>query len=130
MTRHYAPVETLRAYEDRTRDLRSEETKLFISLIKPHNRVTSSTIARWIKSLLEAAGVDTSIFQAHSVRGASSSTAANMGITTNDILKAADWSSESVFQKFYYKATQSPGFGRAVLSSGSKGAKVASMADI
>ena len=114
------PVTTLRAYEERTRDLRAKETRLFVSLIKPHNKVSSSTIARWIKSFLETAGVDTTIFQAHSVRGASSSTAANMGITTNDILKAADWSSESVFQKFYYKATQSPSFGRAVLSSGSK----------
>ena len=42
-------------------------------------------------------GVDTSIFTAHSVRGASSSKASNMGISTNDILTAADWSSESVF---------------------------------
>ena len=49
-------------------------------------------------SLLEAAGIDTSVFSAHSVRGASSSAAANLGITTNDnILKAADRSSESVF---------------------------------
>ena len=123
------PVMTLRAYEERTRGLRSIETRLLVSLIKPHKKVTSSTIARWIRSLLEAAGVNTSIFQAHSVRGASSSTAANMGITTNDILKAADWSSESVFQKFYYKATQSPSFGRAVLSSGSKGASTESMAN-
>ena len=55
------------------------------------------------KALLEAAGVDTSIFNAHSVRGASSTSAANMGITTNDILKAADWAFGSVFQKFYYR---------------------------
>jgi len=67
--------------------------------------------------LLEAAGVDTSVFNAHSVRGASSSAAANLGITTNEILKAADWSSESVFQKFYYKPTADPTFGRAVLSA-------------
>ena len=29
-----------------------------------------------------------------------------MGVKTNDILKAADWSSESVFQRFYYKPTE------------------------
>ncbi len=94
-----------------------EESSLILSFIKPHKAVTSSTIARWIKSLLEAVGVDTSIFNAHSVRGASSSRAADMGITTNDILKAADWSSESVFQKFYYKSTHNPSFGRTVLST-------------
>ena len=115
---HLCPVEALKEYEGRTRELRSEETRLLVSYIKPHNKITSSSIARWIKSLLEAAGVDTSIFSAHSVRGASSSTAANMGITTNDILKAG---SESVFHKFYYKSSENPSFGRAVLSSGSKG---------
>ena len=54
---------------------------------------------------------------AHSVRGASSSKASNMGISTNDILTAADWSSESVFENFYYKSTQDPSFGRTVLGS-------------
>ena len=40
----------------------------------------SSTIARWLKSLLEVAGIDTLVFSAHSVRGVSSSAAANLGI--------------------------------------------------
>ena len=78
--------------------------------------MSSSTIVRWLKTVLKLAGIDVSIFGAHSVRGASSSTAMNMGITTNDILKAADWSSKSIFQKFYYKGTENPTFGKAVLS--------------
>ena len=94
------PVLALKEYENQTRKVRAKETKLFVAIIKPHRAVTSSTIARWLKAVLKASGVDTSIFDAHSVRGASSSKAANMGITTNDILRAADWSSESVFQKF------------------------------
>ena len=68
-----------------------------LALIKPHKSVTSCTVAQWLKALLQAAGVDTSIFSAHLVHGASSSKTANMGITTNDILKAANWSTESVF---------------------------------
>ena len=60
----------------------------------------SSSFARWLKSVLQSAGVDTSIFTAHSVRGASVSKTANMAVTTKDILKAANWSSESVFQRF------------------------------
>ena len=82
--------------------------------------MTSSTIARWLKSILDAAGVDTSIFNAHSVRGASSSRAANMGITTNDILKAANWSLESVFQRFYDKPTEMSKHGRVVLAKNSE----------
>ena len=111
------PITTLKAYERRTECIRSGVSKLFIATIKPHRAVSSSTIARWLRRLLEVAGVDTSIFTAHSVRGASSSKASNMGISTNDILTAADWSSESVFNKFYYKSTQDPSFGRAVLGS-------------
>ena len=111
------PVVTLKAYEDRTVPYRGGELRLFLALIKPYKAVTSSTIARWFKSLLEAVGIDTSVFSAHSVRGASPSAAANLGITTSDILKAADWSSESVFQRFYYKPTEDPSLGRAVLSS-------------
>ena len=63
------------------------------------------------------AGIDTSVFSAHSLRGASSSAAANLGIKTNDVLKAADWNSESVFQRGYYKPTEDPSFGRVVLST-------------
>ena len=44
---------------------------------------------------MDKAGTDTSIFKAHSARGAAAS-----GITTADIMKAADWSSKSVFAKF------------------------------
>ena len=110
------PVNTLRSYEHRTQSLRAQETKLFIAIIKPHQVVTSSTIARWLKSLLDSAGIDTTVFNAHSTRGASTSATSNMGITTNVILKAADWSSESVFQRFYYKPAENPPFARKVLA--------------
>ena len=111
------PVHTLKASEGSVANMRGNETKLFLATIKPHKAVSSSTLARWLKSLLEAAGVDTSIFSAHSVRGASTSKAVNMGITTVDILKTADWSSESVFEKFYYKPSADAVYGKAVLSS-------------
>ena len=53
--------------------------------------------------ILDEAGIDTSIFGAHSTHGASTLAAARAGITTGDILKAANWNSESVFQRFYQK---------------------------
>ena len=64
-------------------------------------------------SLLESAGIDTSVFNAQLIQVASSTLPANLGITTNDILKAADWSTESVF---HYKLTDNPSFGGVVLS--------------
>lgn len=67
-----------------------------------------------------SAGIDTSMFKAHSVRGASTSLAASVGVTTDEILSAADWSSESSFQKFYYKPIRNPAFAKAVLSTTNK----------
>ena len=113
------PVDCLKVYLDKTRSLRGQETKLLVSFIKPHKAVTSSSIARWLRTILEEAGIDTSIFVAHSTRGASVSAAARAGITTGDILKAANWCSESVFQKFYHKSVDKAAFGRAVINQNS-----------
>ena len=120
------PVVTLQAYEDRTSEFRAlstdnQKTSIFLSWIGKHNPVTSSTIDRWLKTCLSEAGIDTEIFKVHSVRGASSSEAAIAGVITADILQAADWSSESTFQKYYHHPTleqkDKSAFGRAVLSS-------------
>ena len=81
---------TLRVYKERTKGFKANRDYV-ISL--PYKTTQEGNLQHY-RSLDKAAGVNTSIFQAHSVRGASSSTAANMGITTNDILKAA-WSQSS-----------------------------------
>ena len=85
---HLCPTTTLRAYEDRTRNLRVTDTqsKLFLGVIRPHRPVAPSTIARWLRTVMEKAGIDTSVFKAHSTRGAATTAAANAGITTEDIL--------------------------------------------
>ena len=77
--------------------------------------VTSSTIARWKKSCLQKAGVDASKFKAHSTRAAAATKAAMSDLTVDEIMKAADWSSEGVFQKFYYRPQHSVEFGSSVL---------------
>ena len=93
-----------------------ETNYLLRSFIGSHGPVSSSTVARWLKVCLKNAGVDnTSRFQAHSVRAAPTSKAGLSGLTVEDILKAADWSSEGVLQKFYYRPTYSLAFGSSVL---------------
>ena len=116
------PVKSLTEYLKRTAPFRTgngheqNPHQVFLSTIKPHSPVASSTIARWLKTTLANAGIDTSIFKAHSTRSAATTAAANKGVTTSDILNAADWSSESVFQKFYYRPSRDTSFGTAVLS--------------
>ena len=65
------PVRTLSVYLDKTNQVRGSETKLFLSFIKPHKAVISSTIARWLRTILEQAGINSEIFSAHSISGAS-----------------------------------------------------------
>ena len=50
--------------------------------------------------MLDLAGIHTNTFKVHSVRGGSASAAVSAGLTTNQIMNAADWSSESVFRGF------------------------------
>ena len=68
---------------------------------------------------LKISGIDINAFTAHSIRSASTPAEADSGITTSDrdIPKAADWSIESVFRKFYYWPTRDALYGCTVLSS-------------
>jgi len=117
-----SPVETLRHYEQATASLRPTNTnKLLVAIVKPHKPVTSCTIARWLWETLRLAGIDVSIFAGRSTRGASTSAAAGAGITTANIMKATDWSTESVFRRHYHHPSHDVSFGRAVLSTSSPG---------
>ena len=113
------PVNTLKVYIERTKVKRGSEKNLFITAVGKHHSATSATIARWIKTGLSKAGVNTSIFKAHSVRSAASSAAADAGVSVTEIMEAADWTSASVFEKFYYRPSRSSTFGHTVISSAS-----------
>ena len=62
--------------------------RLFISYLKPYKRVTSTTIARWIKLFLITCGIFG--FGAHSTRSASTSCVFETGVSVTDIMKTAD----------------------------------------
>ncbi|KAM8939450.1 LOW QUALITY PROTEIN: uncharacterized protein RCH25_053096 [Pelodytes ibericus] len=99
------PVLCLKEYELRTSVLRDpERPELFLALRKPHRPVATTSLARWVKWVLHSAGVDTSIFGPHSTRGAMASKAFALGCRLEDLLKAADWSRESTFREFYFRA--------------------------
>ena len=95
------PVYTLQQYLTRTASWRdnSEKNNLFLS---PHHPISTATIARWLKQVLKEAGVS-SDFSAHSTRATAVSVAFDKGVLIGDIMKTADWSSESTFRKYYYK---------------------------
>jgi integrase len=98
--------QNLAVYLDRTNMIRSEEcNNLFISFVKPHGKVSSSTISRWIKIVMALAGIDTSVFSAHSTRAASVSKVHSRNLPIDIILNTAGWSNAKTFQKFYNRNT-------------------------
>lgn len=108
---------TLLYYLEQTRELRTNEKHLLISLNKPHKAVKEDTIGRWIKTSLEKLGVDKR-FTAHSTRHASTSKAATKGVSMMEIKRVAGWSQSSrVFADFYQLpiTIQENNFAKAVL---------------
>ena len=92
---------TLEKYIEQTCSLRKSRF-LFISY-KTYKAISTCTIARWLRTVLELSGIDTSIFKAHSFRGASVSAAFRKGCSVNLILSTADWSTDKNFKKFYHR---------------------------
>ena len=117
-------VQCLRQYEKTTAQYRKMEPSspqpLFLSYIKPHGPVSSQRIAHWLKDILGRAGVDTSVFKAHSVRGASSTAASEKGVHIEDILRTADWSTDSTFRRFYYRPSQENNYAQTLLQPRNK----------
>ena len=113
-------MQCLKHYEQCTKEFRGtdedKETRLFLPYIKPHKPVTSQRIAHWIKMFLKDAGIDTSIFSAHSVRGASATAAMEKGVTLSNILHTADWSSDTTFRRFYYRPVKDATYAHRALS--------------
>ena len=114
------PVTTLKKYITVTTPcVANFETPkpVFITSRKPFRRACPATIGHWIKDTLKAAGVDTERFTAHSTRSASTSQASTKGVPIADILKAANWSSSSTFERLYHCSSDPSAFARAVLQS-------------
>lgn len=103
--RRLCVVRTMRRYLEITKTFREagDKNQLFLSLNEPHNPVSKDTIAKWIRQMLSLSGIDITVFKAHSVRAASVSTAKVNFVSTQDIMKRADWTQEKTFQEYYNK---------------------------
>lgn len=97
------PAATVMSYLSITTPIRPRsETRLLLTIKKPHKAASSQTIGRWIKLTLEESGVDTSVYRAHSTRHAATSAAFRSGINVDTIRRCAGWSGHSrVFADFY-----------------------------
>lgn len=99
------PLFVLRRYLHVSKQFRQQEKQgpLFISIQKPYLGVTPSTIGRWIKNTLTAAGVNTDVFTAHSVRSASVSKQNKKGVPVDFIMTNVGWSNARTVATYYNK---------------------------
>ena len=71
--------------------------------------------SRWLRAAIKNAGIDTELFKARSVRGASTTVAAHSDVPLDDVMKMAGWSRLSTFQEFYFKPVFKTSYGLSVL---------------
>jgi len=96
------PVRALTTYYNKVLPIRGDDKFFFVSFVTPYKSVTSRTLARWLKTVLESASVDTSVWDPHALRSASSAHHRNRNLDLGQICRLADWSLTSgVFKKFY-----------------------------
>lgn len=110
-------VRYLKEYIKRTQAIRAS-SQLFISHRRPYTAVKKGTIAHWVKAILRLSGINTELFSGHSVRSATCSKAARVGVPLNTIMKQGGWRQESTFQKYYNKPLvgSRKNFAKSVLS--------------
>ena len=99
-------VTSINAYISKTRILR-KSNQLFVSFRKPHDAVTTSTLAKWIIFIMNLSGIDCSSFKAHSVRSAVTSKTVHKGFSVHELMKCGLWRTENTFKKFYLKDIKS-----------------------
>ena len=81
----------------RTKQLREEHSQLLISYVKPFKPVSKDTISRWVKQVLESAGIEIIKYSADSSRAASASSCKAKGLSLAVIMESAGWSKSSLF---------------------------------
>ena len=102
----WCPVRALKWYLNRTMASRRYE-QLFLTCKDPHSPATADTVSRWIVSAIKAAGpsalTGSSTPHAHDTRGISTSWALFAGVSQEEILRSAYWSTPNSFIAYYLK---------------------------
>lgn len=100
----------IKKYLEMTQEFRQPNCdKFLLTYKKPHRPASKQTLSRWVRDILGASGIDTSIFKAHSTRHAVTSAALRKGVSVQAIKKTAGWTESSkTFAKFYNRPLCGP----------------------
>ena len=120
--RRVCPVRALRWYLHKSKDLRTNQRRVFISFSKVGKEIAQATLSRWIVkaisiSLKENGNLpcNRATPRAHEVRAVATSLALLRSVSMENILRAAFWRNESTFSRFYLRDMTRSVDGRARL---------------
>ena len=101
------PVRAIRTYLKRTRHLRPQAKRLFVSTKDSLKPISVNSISCWIKEVIRRAyGNDRAICpraKAHELRAVGTSLVFRKNLSLNQVLQAGVWKSQNTFTSFYLK---------------------------
>ena len=109
--RTLCPVQPLRYYLDRTKDLRGSRSLLFISFKKGHTSdIRPATLSSWLKQTIllcykqaDQQALDLVQVKAHDIRAFAAPKAFYGGVSVNQIMQAYHWKAHNTFTNFYLR---------------------------
>lgn len=110
-------VRCIREYLIRTEEIRGSVDRFFLTTQPPYRGASKPTLARWTRESLKEAGVQVSVWSAHSVRSASTSKLARIKVPIGMIMEKAQWKCASTFRKFYDKPIIPPDVAHQMLDA-------------
>ncbi|KAG1135531.1 hypothetical protein G6F38_012729 [Rhizopus arrhizus] len=97
---------TLFHFIQRTQSLRQnlpDDHTLFLTYLDNKNKTSSSvrpsTVSSWVKQIMTEAGIDTTVYKAHSIRSASSTKAIELGISQDKVEEHEIFADDKVRKK-------------------------------
>ena len=109
--RTLCPVQALRYYLDRTKDLRGSQSLLFISFKKGHTSdIRPTTLSSWLKQTIQLCykqadqqGLDLVQVKTHDIWAFVASKSFYGGVSVDQIMQACHWKAHNTFTIFYLK---------------------------
>ena len=109
--RTLCPVQALRYYLDRTKDLRGSRSLLFISFKKGHTSdIRPATLSSWLKQTIllcykqaDQQALDLVQVKAHDIGAFAASKAFYGGVSVDQIMQACHWKAHNTFTNVYLK---------------------------
>jgi hypothetical protein len=98
------PVQTLQDYIERTKNYRSSDNAIFLTLRPPYKALVASSIAKVLEEAITLAGLGGQGFSAKSFRPTGATSAIEKGINPEIVRKVGRWKDSEVFFAHYVHA--------------------------